>query len=217
MPEEYKPYVVQQGDHGERLALRAGAPPDDVWNHPKNAELKRKRKRMDVLLPGDIIHLPARQAPGLKVTKETKNRFKATIGRKKTQVRLVGLDGQALANEPYEIRGLPMHAGDDPPSGRSDGDGVVEVDVPTTAIEFELYLPNLKHSLFMLVGGMDPSDERSGTLRRLENLGYIAVRGNVSDALLEAALRAFQEDHDLEVTGQDDDATRGKLGEVCKD
>jgi hypothetical protein len=207
MSRTYKPYVVQQGDHGARLAFRAGAPAAEVWDHPKNAELRKKRETMDVLLPGDVIHLPDGAPPGLPVNKETKNRFKATIGKRKTKVHLRDQDGP-LANEPYEIRGLPM--------GSSGADGLVEIDVPTTATEVVIYLPARKHSLVIHVGGMDPSGEASGTLRRLENLGYLHVRGNVSEELLEAALRAFQRDQGLKVTGKDDDATRDKLREVAR-
>jgi hypothetical protein len=214
MTRTYKPYVVQQGDHVERLAFHAGAPCEEVWDHPKNAELKQKRKTMDVLLPGDILHLPSGDPDGLAVSKETKNKFTATIGKRPMRV-LLHDEAGPLANQPYEIRGLPMHPGAEPPKGQSGANGEVEIEVPHTVREVVLYLPELQHSVVLSVGGMDPVDERSGTLRRLENLGYIRKRGNVSDEHVESAIRAFQRDHDLERTGTDDEATCEKLREVC--
>jgi hypothetical protein len=37
-----KPYVVKQGDYVDRIAHAHGVDPDDIWNDPKNAELKKQ-------------------------------------------------------------------------------------------------------------------------------------------------------------------------------
>ncbi|KIG14834.1 hypothetical protein DB30_06287 [Enhygromyxa salina] len=61
---------------------------------------------------------------------------------------------------------------------------------------------------------MDPSSELTGAQARLHLLGY-GVNGidGVLDGPTREALRAFQEDNELEVTGELDDATQAKLGE----
>src|SRR5215813_7826422 len=56
-------------EHGDRLHSPArrlhsslagarGLKWDTVWNHPKNAQLKAKRKDPNVLMPGDVVYLP---------------------------------------------------------------------------------------------------------------------------------------------------------------
>ena len=36
----WKVHVVRQGEYLRKLAHRFGVDPDELWNHPKNAELK---------------------------------------------------------------------------------------------------------------------------------------------------------------------------------
>lgn len=48
------PYIVQQGDYLAKLAFVHGFEPDEVWNDPKNADLKKLRPDPNVLAPGDV-------------------------------------------------------------------------------------------------------------------------------------------------------------------
>ena len=55
---------------------------------------------------------------------------------------------------------------------------------------------------------------RCGAQGRLRNLGYsVGAIDGVLGRRTDEALRAFQLDHGLEVTGELDDATRAKLAE----
>lgn len=58
-PGEYQPYVVREGDTLSALAYPRSVDPSKVWNAPENASLKASRCNMDLLHPGDIVHLPA--------------------------------------------------------------------------------------------------------------------------------------------------------------
>ena len=55
-----KPYVIKQGDYLTRIAHRLGFVANEVWNDPKNAELKALRSDPDTLKSGDIVFVPSR-------------------------------------------------------------------------------------------------------------------------------------------------------------
>ncbi len=75
-----------------------------------------------------------------------------------------------------------------------------------------------QHNQFVLLqlGNLDPISEVRGVKQRLANLGFDCGNTN-NDELnedLEGALSAFQSAHDLDVTGEIDQATRDKLKDV---
>ncbi|MEM1432906.1 MAG: peptidoglycan-binding domain-containing protein [Pseudomonadota bacterium] len=92
----------------------------------------------------------------------------------------------------------------------SDGNGLVEVEVPAVTKTVELLLED--ENIPLEVGAIDPLEEPSGVQARLNNLGYFcgAIDG-VVDTLTENAIREFQREHDLEVTGAADDQTLAAL------
>jgi peptidoglycan hydrolase-like protein with peptidoglycan-binding domain len=62
------------------------------------------------------------------------------------------------------------------------------------------------------LGGLDPTSEVNGQQERLKNLGYDCgeITGETTDRTRDA-LRAFQKDHNLDVTGESDDRTIAAL------
>jgi hypothetical protein len=56
---------------------------------------------------------------------------------------------------------------------------------------------------------MDPVTEPSGALKRLQNLGYMSTESE--DESLEAALKSYQLNRGIEVTGRLDAATQQAL------
>jgi hypothetical protein len=55
-------YLVKQGEHLSRLAHQYGiCDYSTIWNHPENAELRRKRKNPNILYPGDSLFIPDRE------------------------------------------------------------------------------------------------------------------------------------------------------------
>ena len=54
----WKPYVVRQGDHLVKLAVRLGFDPDLVWGNDKNASLRERRPDRNMLCVGDILYVP---------------------------------------------------------------------------------------------------------------------------------------------------------------
>jgi type VI secretion system secreted protein VgrG len=104
---------------------------------------------------------------------------------------------------------------------QTDGDGVIEVQIPEDAFSASLTLwadeyPEGERLHYTIqLGDLAPSTSVYGALVRLRNLGYYS--GADTDELtpeLMSALMSFQGDHDIEVTGELDSATSGKLDEV---
>ena len=209
-----KPYVVKQGDHLDKVAFGSGVEAKDVWDHPKNAELKELRGDGQILSPGDILWLPDEPKPELSFTAKKENAFAARVPLVEVSLVLES-GGEPLADEPYRVRGLF-----DDSEQRSDGDGRVKLEVPAYLREVVLELVERDASLAVTVGGLDPVDQPSGARMRLENLGFGSKMsaGSGPDAhpahdeqVFLASLRTFQLDAGLEPTGELDEATQAKL------
>jgi hypothetical protein len=214
-------HVVRQGDHVARIAEENRLEPDAIWNHPNNEELRGRRESQHVLAEGDVLYLPEAPAPRHHpLTRGTTNRVRATI--RTTALRLViRMGDETLRNEPCVVEGLPA-----PLEARTDGEGLLEVEVPMNVDEVVIRLPNRHFQLAARVGHLDPPDEDRGAVSRLVNLGYLlplelfggetAVHGSMFQGEERArwtgvALAAFQSDQGLEPTGSLDAATREAL------
>jgi hypothetical protein len=97
----------------------------------------------------------------------------------------------------------------------SDGDGLVEQDVAATAEHGRFRVPSLDLDLPIKIGHLDPSDEESGWLGRLINLGYTdEALGTTDPRELQSDIEEFQCDFGLKVTGVLDEATKAKLKQI---
>lgn len=88
MPE----HRVTQGDCLLSLAQEHGFDWETLWNHPDNAELKRRREDPNALKPGDVVAIPERQ-----------EKQETASGESRTQFRRKG----ALARLRLEIHAVP--------------------------------------------------------------------------------------------------------------
>lgn len=203
------PYVVKQGDYLAKIAHAHGFDPDTVWNDPKNAELKETRAP-NLLHPGDILYVPAREPQWLPLHQGTNNVYVAKVPQ--TKVRLVFNDfDKPRANEPYRVLGLG-----EPKEGTTDGEGAVEIQVPVHIREVQIHFPQTQVTYPVHIGDMDPIDESTGVRKRLGHLGYYqepspGAGQNDAEENERAAIFAFQRDNALPTTGTLDDATKAKL------
>ncbi|WP_437671179.1 peptidoglycan-binding protein [Sorangium sp. So ce131] len=202
-------YIIKQGDHLTKIAVRFGFTSYDViWNHPRNAELKARRRTPNVLMPGDRVFIPDREVKSAKVSSGKRHFFK--VKRSRLQLRLAFLDflHRPIANTEgaldiqSNLRAI------------TDGDGRMELIIAAAAEGGTITLP--QGSATIHIGHLDPIDEESGLRARLANLGYLI--GVVEDAddteELRFALQEFQADHGIKITGAFDDATRAKLLDI---
>ncbi len=207
-----KAYVVRQGDYLTKLAHRLGFSAERVWSHPKNAELKELRKEMDILWPGDLLHLPDEPPDPLPLSAHAANAYRAEVPAIAVAVTFQA-QGRPIAGEAYAIDGLPEL------DGTSDGAGQVKLELPLTATRVRLRFPARGLAFWLRVGELDPIDEASGARARLRALGFYHRLGefehdDASDEAAEAeeaAVRAFQKANGLPDSGALDAATLAAL------
>jgi hypothetical protein len=205
------PYVIRDGDYLSRLAFRLGFDADAVWNHPKNDEIRGLRAP-DVLCTGDILYVPRKVPKGMPLRRGTTNRYEAKVPSTTFEMNF-DRDDQPLANAhyTYTIEGVEA-------DGTTDGEGKVSFEVPITCGEVVIAFPDVGLTTTIRVGHLDPVDEPSGARQRLKAMGYLKGRPTgdetLDDQALADAIREFQADNGLEVTGVLDEATKAKLREA---
>lgn len=132
------------------------------------------------------------------------------------KLKLTDMGMKPYAHKDYVLRSLGVKV-----EGKTDGDGVLEADLPAEAKTAEVTLwieprPTGKTKRYVIrLGELPGADTVPGAEGRLRNLGYYWGRSQTEiTGDLARALRDFQEDHGLEATGQLDAGTQGKLVEI---
>jgi hypothetical protein len=222
---DVRPYVIRKGDYLTKLAHEMGFDPKFVWGHAKNKELVQKRKNQEVLKAGDILWIPDEARRKMPVESETDNSYVARVP-KMPLVMTLKLGGKILKKEPFIVRGLgrlPDGTGakKEELTGETDDKGVLRLAPAVHVREIEIVLPKRKKELRVFVAGLAPDNELSGVRMRLKNLGYLGAKHQGAERYealdpvqLEAAVRAFQQDAGIEVTGVVDEKLTQKLVEV---
>ncbi|HEV7925628.1 MAG TPA: peptidoglycan-binding domain-containing protein [Verrucomicrobiae bacterium] len=205
MPQDY---VVQSGDCISSIAYENGFFWKTLWNLSQNAGLKSKRKNPNVLLAGDIVHIPdlrIKQEPG---ATEKRHKFRLKGVPEKLRMKLLDANHKPRANLDYII----IIDGNSR-RGTTDGNGELIESIPPNAKSGKIVLAgDNTHPITLSLGHLDPISEVSGLKSRLLNLGFYKgpIDGNFDDATKQA-ICAFQTKQGLPVTGVADDATTAQL------
>ncbi len=203
------PYKVVQGDHIASITADAGYLSwKTIWDDGKNAALKAKRNP-NVLYPGDILEIPAKQKREESIPTTEYSTFQ-TVG-DPVQLKIVVLD---WAGNPVVDTELDIQL-DDGEKIKTAGDGSATKKVVDPLGEKEGKLTVKGYALGLKVGHLDPVEEISGQVWRLNNLGYRA--GNTTDpndANFKSAVEEFQCDYALTVDGICGPNTQGKLRDI---
>jgi hypothetical protein len=201
-------HTLRQGDHLSRVAQQYGFRDYRlIWDDPQNADLKKKRGNPNVLLPGDVLFIPAKQQKT--ETRPTTDVHTFRLKAARLMLRLVVRD--------FDNRPIPGTACELEVEGRkyaltTDGQGRIQQAIPATAENAVLRIAVLEMELPVKIGHLDPPDETSGWRQRLINLGYhFNPLDDGDETKLSHAIEEFQCDHGLKVTGQLDSATQAKL------
>jgi len=202
------PYKVVQGDHIASIAADAGFLSwKTIWDDGKNAALKQKRNG-NVLFPGDVVEIPVKQRKEENIPTTDYTTFQ-TIG-EPVQLKVVIVDwaGNPIADTDLDI----LLDGGEKFKTASDGSATKKVLDPLGNKIGNLLVKG--YNLALKVGHLDPVEEISGQLARLNNLGYQAGEGDASDIDFRSAVEEFQCDNGLTVDGICGPNTQAKLKDV---
>lgn len=214
-------YTVEQGDHLSKIAKDNGFTDYTIiWDHANNADLKNQRKNPNILLPGDQVFIPDMEEKHESGATDKRHTF--TVDKKPLKLRLVLED---IYEKPIAGAACALLVGDQTFQLTTDGKGKLEQEIPLDATEAFLVIradqtPFKDETFPVKIGHLDPVDEISGQVARLNNLGYFAGRlddppaAPQSDAAFLSAVEEFQCDHGLTVDGDCGPKTQAKLKQV---
>src|SRR5258706_64494 len=161
-------HIVAQGEYLSKLARKYGfSDYHTIWDHPNNAELKKKRQNPNVLFPGDRLFIPPRESREESGPTENKHRFE--VKQNKLMLRLTLEDAflRPISNAKCEltVEGQTLKL-------VTDGKGKLEHEIPSHAEKASLIIKDSKTPLndqFLLIqiGHLDPVEEISGQKARL--------------------------------------------------
>jgi hypothetical protein len=208
-------HIVEAGECAVTIAWRHGfGDYKKVWKFGSNSALADKGRTPYTLTPGDELEVPDREAKSVQLGTGSRHSIVVKLPAVALRLKLLGVQGEAWAGEEFtlEAAGLPK-----PIKGTTGPDGALEAKLPvaakqaTLAIRGETFTLELSH---LNAIPHDQDDPLAGAADRLRNLGYHVGEGDAGSLAVRWALALFQTDHDLEVTGELDDATKGKLVEA---
>ncbi len=203
-------YVVREGECISSIAKEHGLFWESIWNDPANAELRAARKSPNVLLAGDRVTIPDKERKDEPLAPEQRHRFVRRGEPSSLNVRFTSWD-EPFAGAPYKayIDGKLVQ------EGALDGNGGVEMPVDSNArkalfVITDEYGEESKYEVQLRK--MPPVSELCGVHDRLDNLGFPCGRKSEDlTAVNRLALKAFQREHGLPITGEPDKTTRAKI------
>jgi Putative peptidoglycan binding domain len=205
-----KNHTVEQGECMSSIALQHGFFWQSLWDHADNAALKQSRDSPFVLQPGDVVRIPALTQRKVDAATELRHTFRRKGVPAVLRLQLLEMN-EPLANLPYVLE-----YGGKTITGTTDGQGKLEASLPPNTPQATLRVGEGEDTRVYAIAlrTLDPARGVTGIQGRLANLGYYGgpVHGRL-DAATIAAIQCFQRDHDLEGTGQADEATAKALSD----
>ena len=209
-----KTVVVGSDDSILSIAKANGFWWSTVWNHPNNAQLKSLRKTPEVLQNGDKVYVPKPVPKKESKPNEAVHKFMLKGEQAKFKMRLLMMD-QPRANEDYTLV-----IDGNIKNGKTDGNGMIETDIPNDAKGGVLKLQNGMEQIPISIGRLDPNDSPDGVRQRLKALGFEdrpdpnPDPSQPDDKMPRGALKAFQTKYKLTINGKLDGPTKAKMQEM---
>lgn len=178
-----KKHIVKQGETLSSIALANGFRNfHTIFDDPSNAGLRAKRDA-HVLLPGDELFIPDPKDRTESRPAGAAHRFVADVSALLLRLRLLDVNGQAIAGAPCDVG---LESGQPPDTVNTDTKGVLEEPVEATVRKGEVVAhivakktpppppPEQKVKFELRIGHLNPEFKLSGQQARLNNLGYFA-------------------------------------------
>jgi len=212
-------YVVGDAECLNSIAKNTGYFWQTLWNHPKNATLKKTRKDHNILMPGDRVHIPERELKEVGAATDKRHVFHRKGVPSKMRIRLLDHDSpETYKNKPYTVT-IDGAAS----QGTVDEDGYVDLLINPGARGGQLAVgePGDQELFDFVIAGVDPIESPRGAQQRLYNLGFFMVGTPENEWTDEAveALKRFQAAYvltndDKLPNGMYDQETQNKLKKV---
>lgn len=183
-----------------------------IYDHPVNAELRRLRPDPGMLYPGDLVVIPDFEPRVEERSTGQRHTFRTIGMRRWLRLRILDPFGKPCADQPYvlEVDGRVLSR-----DRRTDADGKLAEAIPVDATSGKVTVGDLFWHID--IGDLNPLFDApdggvSGAQARLLNLGYDPgpIDGLMGPRTA-AALRRFQHDQKIGVTGQLDDQAKSAL------
>ncbi|HWM90819.1 MAG TPA: peptidoglycan-binding protein [Thermoanaerobaculia bacterium] len=203
-------HTIRAGECIESIALHYGFFAATLWDHPENAGLRELRDNPHVLEPGDVLFIPDKQTKKVRIATGRRHVFRRRGVPAKFRV-VLEREGEPRADLAYTLSFRGQES-----SGVTGSDGVVEAWIPPDLEVAELRIGDAESYHFDL-GRLLPVATEEGFRTRMTNLGYnLPTRDDDEPEAfharrLRAAVRRFQRDYGIEVTGAIDEATQRAL------
>jgi N-acetylmuramoyl-L-alanine amidase len=209
-----KTHVVKQGECLSSIARRYGfSDYRAVYDHPLNADFKRRRPNPNLIYPGDCIAIPdKREEEHAKATGQ-RHIFQTKVAKALLRIAIHNDFDKPCAGKRYalEVEGKLR-------TGHTNAKGLLEEQIAADAETGQLTIwpvdpPSEAKCMFSLsIGHLDPIEHISGVQARLNNLGFDC--GEVDGILgpkTRAAIEEFQAYCGIKPSGSADSATRDRL------
>jgi hypothetical protein len=222
MPADYE---VQPGDCMSSIAYQHGFFWKTLWNDSSNADLKAKRKNPNVLMTGDIVHIPDLTVRNAFGATEQTHKFMLKGVPEKLHIKLLDYD-----HKPRPMLDYIITIEGNSRRGKTDAKGVINECIPPNAMTGKLTFAAPQHVdengklipakpkdqvMILQLGNLNPVSEISGLKARLANMGF--YKGPIDenlDAATQQAISDFQVKKGLPVNGAADDVMRQKLQDL---
>lgn len=210
-----KKHIVKLGESAASIAWRHGfADYKKVWSFGANDDLANRGRTPYTLLPGDELEVPDLQKKTITLATNRHHRIVVDTPKQALRLRLLDLDAEAWANEAFSIEASGLS---DPIRGTTDADGALDAELPIVAGSATLTVREESFRLALSHLAALPNDDEDamiGIANRLRNLGYHVGDGSPASLTYRWAIALFQADHDLDVTGELDAATKDQLAKA---
>jgi len=213
-------HKIKRNDCVASIAAELGFHPDTVWYSPENQQLRRLRGDGRILKKWDRLLIPEKTLHHETAKTEDTHRFRRLGLLDTLHLAIVDSKGEARPDARYTLQ-----IGHQTIEGKTNEDGDLVETIPANcqdpillfvegqdAKDDEDYEPDLECEID--VRALDPADDDSGLLMRLQNLGYQVDLDPDAFTDPELGIYQFQSDAGITETGELDEATKDKLREL---
>lgn len=167
-------YRAKQDESLYSIAHKVGHSADKIWQHSANKNLRDRRGKPNILLPGDWIYIPPIERYSEIVATDSKHSFRCKKTHLNTlKIRIVPFRSAVHSASPEDGDPIAysLWIGKKQVTGSARPGDIIEVqNIPANIKSAALTM--LGRTIKLKIGQLDPIDEPSGIDQRLHSLGY---------------------------------------------